>query len=155
MFLDKERGSATIADFWEIIDGKNWKPIHILSTKLKSIWRTIDENSLYRLEVGIAFDKPIGKAPDPSKQKGYDNRLKKYTAKQIDRDEKFEERQEEFEKFINHYGPITSSLINLEDSFCFEVEITGKGLKDLVFNYPFVFEVSEIDEVVGLSSDLD
>ncbi len=154
MFLDKKRGSATIADFWEIIDGKSWKPVHILSAKLKSIWRTIDENSLYKLEVGIAFDKPIGKTPDPT-VRGYVNKLEKYRQEQIERDECFDDRQKEFEKFINHYGQITSSLIHLEDSFCCEVEITGKGLKDLVFNYPFVFEVSEIDEVVGLSSDLD
>lgn len=154
MFLDKERGSATIADFWEIIDGKNWKPIHILSAKLKSIWRTIDEKSLYKLEVGVAFDKPISKTPEPN-VRGYDNKLKKHKQEQIDRDERFDERQEGFEKFINHYGQITSSLIDLEDSFCCEVEITGKGLKDLVFNYPFVFEISEIDEVVGLSSDID
>lgn len=154
MFLDKERGSATIADFWEIIDGKNWKPIHILSAKLKSIWRTIDENSLYKLEVGIAFDKPINKPPN-SNARGYINKLAIHKQEQIERDERFDKRQEEFEKFISHYGKITSSLIDLEDSFCCEIEITGKGLKDLVFNYPFVFEVSEIDEIVGISSDLD
>ena len=153
-FLDNERGGAKIADFLEIIEGKQWKPSHILSDKLKSIWRTIEETKLYRLEVGIAFDKPLGKSPDPNKR-GFENKLEKYRQDQIERDERFDERQEEFEKFINHYGKITSSLIDLEDSFCCEVEITGKGLKDLVFNYPFVFEVSEVDEIVGLSSDLD
>ncbi|MFC6098357.1 S8 family peptidase [Flavobacterium qiangtangense] len=154
MFLDNQRGSATIADFWEIVDGKSWKPIHILSEKLKSIWKTIEEDGLYKLEVGVAFDKPIEKTPDPTKR-GYQNKLEEHRQEQIERDKRFDERQEEFEKFINHYGQINSSLIDLEDSFCCEVEITGKGLKDLVFNYPFVFEVSEIDEVVGLSSEVD
>lgn len=154
MFLTNERGSATIADLWEIIEGKNWKPIRILSDKLKSIWRTIDESSLYKLEVGVAFDKPIGNMPDP-KKRGYEKKLEIYRQEQIERDDRFDERQVEFEKFIKHYGNITSSLIDLEDSFCCEVEITGKGLKDLVFNYPFVFEVSEIDEVAGLSSEVD
>ena len=153
-FVDDKRGGAKVADFWEIVEGKNWKPNHILSDKLKSIWRTIEETRLYKLEVGIAFDKPVGKIPDPNKR-GFESKLEKYKQEQIERDNRFDERQEEFEKFINHYGKITSSLIDLEDSFCCEVEITGKGLKDLVFNYPFVFEVSEIDEIVGLSSDLD
>src|SRR6478609_7797578 len=98
MFLDKERGSATIADFWEIIDGKSWKPSHILSEKLKSIWKTIEENRLYKLEVGIAFDKPIEKKPDPDKR-GYANKLEKHRQEQIERDKRFDERQEEFEKF--------------------------------------------------------
>nr|WP_294928993.1 S8 family peptidase [uncultured Flavobacterium sp.] len=153
-FLDDERGGAKIADFWEIVEGKNWKPIHILSEKLKSIWRQIDEKLLYKLEVGVAFDKPIGKIPDPL-VRGYLNKLQRYEEEQIERDQRFDERQEEFEKFINHYGQITSSLIDLEDSFCCEVEITGKGLKDLVFNYPFVFEISEVDEVAGLNSETD
>lgn len=153
-FLSEQHGSAKIADFWEIIDGNQWKPEHILSDYLKSIWSDIDEDRKYRLEVGIAFDKPIGKTPDPS-VRGYENKLKKYREEQIERDERFDDRQEEFEKFINHYGQINSSLIELEDSFCCEVEITGKGLKDLVLNYPFVFEVSEIDEVIALSSDID
>jgi hypothetical protein len=57
-FLGDERGGAKVADFWEIVEGKQWKPSHILSDKLKSIWRTIEETELYKLEVGIAFDKP-------------------------------------------------------------------------------------------------
>jgi hypothetical protein len=154
-FLNEEHGGGKIADFWEIIEGKQWKPNHILSDYLKSIWNNIDDTKYYKLEVGIAFDKPIGKAPDPSKTKGYENRLQKYRQQQISRDERFDERQEEFQEFVNYYGKINSSLIDLEDSFCCEIEITGKGLKDLVYNYPFVFEVSEIDEVVGLSSEID
>jgi len=153
-FLHEKHGSAKIADFWEIIDGNQWKPEHILSDYLKSIWREIDELSIYRLEVGIAFDKPIGKAPDPSSSR-YEINLQKYNEEQIERDDRFFERQDEFETFITHYGRLTSDIISLEDSFCCEVEITGKGLKDLVFNYPFVFEVSETDEVVGLNSEVD
>jgi hypothetical protein len=153
-FLGKVWGSAKIADFWEIIDGKQWKPDHILSEYLKSTWRDINDDGIYNLEVGIAFDKPIGKVPDPTKR-GYEDKLQKFKDEQIERDKRFDDRQEEFEKFINHYGKITSSLIDLEDSFCCEVEITGKGLKDLVYNYPFVFEISEVDEVIGVNSETE
>jgi hypothetical protein len=153
-FVNDQRGGGKIADFWEIIEGKQWKPNHILSDYLNSIWRDIDEERIYKVEVGVAFDKPIGKVPDPSKR-GYDNKLQKFRDEQIERGERFDERQEEFEKFINHYGKVTSSLIDLEDSFCCEIEITGKGLKDLVYNYPFIFEVSEADEVVGISSEIE
>lgn len=151
-FVSEERGGAKIADFWEIIEGKQWKPTHILSDYLLSIWTDITDDRIYTLEIGIAFDKPIGKVPDPTKR-GYETKLHKFREEQIERNERFDERQEQFEKFINYYGKIISSLIDLEDSFCCEVEITGKGLKDLVYNYPFVFEVSEIDEVTGIDSE--
>ena len=151
-FFNGEHGGGKIAEFWEIIDGNQWKPEHILSDYLKSIWQSVDENTNYKLEVGVAFDKPTGKAPDPTKQ-GYAGRLEKYTQELIERDDRFLERQDEFETFINFYGSITSNIIDLEDSFCCEVEINGKGLKDLVLNYPFVFEVSEVDEIVGVQSE--
>lgn len=153
-FLVEVWGSAKIADFWEIIDGKQWKPDHILSDYLKTTWRDINDDRVYSLEVGVAFDKPIGKVPDPTKR-DYEKKLQKFRDEQIERDKRFDERQEEFEKFINHYGRVTSSLIDLEDSFCCEIEITGKGLKDLVYNYPFVFEVSEADEVIGVNSEIE
>jgi hypothetical protein len=153
-FLNEEHGGAKIADFWEIIDGNQWKPKYILSDYLQSIWKNIVDDRIYKLEVGIAFDKPLGNAPNPER-KFYERNLEKYNQKLRERDDRFLERQDEFEAFISHYGKLISGIISLDDSFCCEVEITGKGLKDLVLNYPFVFEVSEIDEVVGLSSDLD
>jgi hypothetical protein len=153
-FVNEQHGGGKIADFWEIIEGKQWKPEHVLSDYLKTIWRDINDDRVYNLEVGVAFDKPIGKVPDPN-TRNYDNKLQKYRLEQIERDNRFDERQEEFEKFVNHYGKITSSLIDLEDSFCCEIEITGKGFKDLVYNYPFVFEVSETDEITGVDSKTD
>lgn len=153
-FLNEVHGSAKIAEFWEIIDGKQWKPEHILSDYLKSIWGEVEEDRLYNLEVGIAFDKPIGNTPDPNKR-NYAVKLQKYNEELVERDNLFFERQDNFESFINHYGKLISDIISLEDSFCCEVQITGKGLKDLVFNYPFVFEISETEEVSGTNSEID
>ncbi|SMP16364.1 S8 family peptidase [Chryseobacterium profundimaris] len=151
-FFNDKRGGGQIAEFWEIIDGNQWKPEHILSDYLKSIWQSVDENTTYRLEVGVAFDKPLSKVPDQYKR-GYALKLEKHRQNLIERDNRFLERQDEFEDFINYYGNITSEIIDLEDSFCCEVEITGKGLKDLVLNYPFVFEVSEVDEIEGVQAE--
>ncbi len=153
-FLNEQHGGAKIADFWEIIDGNQWKPEYILSDYLKSTWRDIVDDNIYRLEVGIAFDKPLGNAPNPETRL-YERNLERYNQKLRERDERFLERQDEFEAFINHYGNLTSGIISLDDSFCCEIEITGKGFKDLVYNYPFVFEVSEIDEVTGIDSETE
>lgn len=153
-FLSEEHGGAKIADFWEIIDGNQWKPEYILSDYLKSIWRDIVDDRIYRLEVGIAFDKPLGNTPNPE-SRFYERNLERYNQKLRERDDRFLERQDEFEAFISHYGNLTSGIISLDDSFCCEIEITGKGFKDLVYNYPFVFEVSETDDITGVDCETD
>jgi hypothetical protein len=147
-FVQSERNTAKIAEFWEIIDGdfSSWKPKHILSEEMFSIWPAITDDDVFQLEVGIAFNKPVGKEPDPTKQGG-EKRLQKYREYLVERDELLIEREDSFDKFINHYGLRKSTFAHLEDSFSCEVEINGKGLKDLVLNYPFVFDVSEIEEI--------
>lgn len=151
-FIEKKHGSAIIAELWEIIGGEreNWKTQHILSEELYAKWKEIDDNHIYSLEVSVAFDKPIAKRPDPSKKGGL-SRLAKYEKQIEERDENLMQRQNHFEQFISTYGKITSSLIDLNDSFGCEVEISGKGLKDLVVNYPFVFEVSEKESIGGIN----
>lgn len=150
-FVSQEHGTGGIADFWQIIDGDReiWKPEHILSESLFSNWSKIHDSDNYLVEVSVAFAKPIGKEPDATKHGG-EARLKRYREDLIKRYDLLAERQTHFEKFIKYYGEIKSSLVELEDSFSCQVLITGKGLKDLVLNYQFVFEVSEIDEVKGI-----
>ncbi|HYQ57615.1 MAG TPA: S8 family peptidase [Draconibacterium sp.] len=151
-FLTSKYGTAKIADFWQIIDGNRdeWKPQHILSEYLYSKWPEIVDDVIYHVEVSIAFARPLGKEPDPAK-KGGELRLQNYRKLQEERDNSLLSRQDHFEEFIAHYGEITSSIVELEDSFACEVEICGLGLKDLVVNYQYVFEVSEIDEISGIT----
>ena len=143
-----------IAEFWEIIDGnrEQWKPRHVLWEDLFDKWSTIDDKKIYSLEVSIAFDMPLGREPDPNKQGGQ-KRLERYRELQIERDDKLIARENHFDTFINKYGERTSDLVHLEDSFACAVQISGKGLKDLVFNYPYVFEVSEKEQIVDIFSE--
>ena len=154
-FIESKHGTGKIAEFWEIIEGddSNWKAEHILSEELLSKWPNIDDNDIFLLEVSIAFDKPIGKEPDPEKQGGV-ARLENYRNQLIERDDLLMDREENFENFINHYGELKSSIIHLSDSFGCEVEINGKGLKDLVLNYPFVFDISEVEKVGGVDGNV-
>lgn len=150
-FIAQEYGTGGIADFWQIIDGDReiWKPEHILSEQLFKDWNIIQENDKYFVEVSVAFTKPIGKEPDITK-KGGEKRFKKYQDNLVERDDLLFDRQEHFDRFIAFYGERTSDFVNLNDSFACQVSITGKGLKDLVLNYQYVFEVSEVDEVKGI-----
>jgi hypothetical protein len=156
LFAENKRGGGRIADFWEIIEGnrETWKPNHILSAELFEKWNTISETQIYQVEVAIAFAKPIAKEPDATKKKGLELRQKKYREKLEKRDELLMARQIHFEKFVDFYnGTFESGLVDLGDSFACEISITGKCLKDLVVNYPFVFEVSEKEEVSGEVGD--
>ena len=151
-FLNNQHGGGQIANLWQIIEGTQWKPEHILSEELFKLWPSIEDDAIFRLDVGIAFDKPLGKEPDPTKKGGV-ARLQKYHQDLIDRDEKMMEREDGFDEFIAFYGERKSSFVDLDDSFSCEIEITGKGLRDLVMNYPFVFEVSEVEEIKAESGD--
>ena len=153
-FLINQHGSGKVADLWNIIDGDrgDWKPQYILSEELFEQWPTIRDDEQYEVEVSIAFDKPLGEEPNPNKQGGK-KRLAAYRQKQIERDDLYRERENNFEHFIRYYGKITSSIVDLEDSFGCRVSINGKGLKDLVVNYPFVFEITEVEEISGLEGE--
>lgn len=155
-FISLSRGSGKIADLWEIIEGKReaWRPEHILSEELFVKWHTIEDNTIYCLEISIAFDKPLRKEPDVSKIGG-PKRFEKYLKEVEERDELLLQRQTHFEEFIQHYGIITSGFVELSDSFGCEAEITGQGLKDLVLNYQFVFEVAEVENVTGIDNGED
>lgn len=154
-FIDSERGTGKIADFWSIVDGdrSSWKPQHILSSHLLEMWPQIQDDQYYQLEVGIAFDRLIPEEPDISKRGGV-KKHENFEKSLEERDTLLMERQDHFEEFINFYGSIISSFIELEDSFSCEIEISGKGLKDLVVNYPFVFEVNEKEEIEISTGDL-
>lgn len=147
-FINGGYGSAKIADLWEIFEGERnaWKPQHILSDQLFSKWAEIKDGDNYRVEVSIAFAKPLGRQPDETKRGGV-KRLQGYRKKLEERDDALLIRESDFDKFISFYGQRISDIVHLEDSFSAKVEITGKGLKDLVENYPFVFEVIEVEQV--------
>ncbi len=152
-FIASKRSTGNIANFWQIFDGNRdeWKPKHILSEELYAKWNEIQDDEIYDLEVSIAFDKPIEKAPEPG-VRGYKKKIENYRHKLEERDDLLMQRESNFAAFINHYGQIKSELVQLDDSFGCEVSITGKGLKDLVVNYQFVFEVVEIEQIAGIDS---
>ncbi|HXS56058.1 MAG TPA: S8 family peptidase [Hanamia sp.] len=150
-FVNANYGSAKIADLWRIVNGNRelWKAQYILSETLFRKWAEIDDNAEYAVEVSIAFDRPLGLEPNVQKRGGA-KRLAKYREKLIERDELEGQREKHFKDFIEYYGELTSSFVWLEDCFGCEVKISGKGLKDLVINYPFVFEVNELEEIDGV-----
>jgi Subtilase family len=155
--FDQEKyGSSAIAQLWEIFTGNRneWLPERILTDDLLALWPDIEDSNMYNVEVSIAFDRPLKKRPDVSRLGGA-KKLLEYEAALRSRDDLLIKRETHFENFISQYGQFTSNIIHLEDCFGAEVTITGQGLKDLVFNYPFVFEVGIPEKCQIMESDGD
>jgi hypothetical protein len=132
-FAGIEHGTGKVAALWSITQGDRtqWKPQRVLSEELLARWPAVEDDTYYSLEVSIAFDYPIKAAPDPSKRGG-EKRLAKYHALLEERDDLRMNREHHFEQFIGNYGTLESGLVDNNDSFSCEVNITGKGLKDLL-----------------------
>ena len=63
-------------------------------------------------------------------------------------------REGEVEHFVTSYGGKILNILDnraveaaLPDSFTVRIEIVGKGLKDFVLNYPYLFEVVEPEDI--------
>jgi subtilisin family serine protease len=70
------------------------------------------------------------------------------------------QREDELDLFVHQYQGeivdiIDSDIVTtstIPDSFSCQINISGKGLRDLVFNFPYVFEVNLPDDVYDNSS---
>ncbi len=168
-FINEQYGGKTVAQIWEIIDGKK-KPELILSpnlfTELYDNWLPIKEEQIYTVDVGVACVGNEIKLPNyPTKQpndsndsfiKKVNNWIQKRQLTEGEWEEISWERQDEFEELIKFYkGSIIKGFqddggeigtVRLPDSFSCRVQISGKGLKDLVENFPYIFEIIEPDQ---------
>ena len=163
-FISEKHGGGKVAGIWEILDGTR-RPDYILSPELLAHWDRIEDEQVYTVDVGVACigtksqlpDYPKGK-PDESDDK-FIERVNRWINERELREDLWDdlawERQQELTRFVEdepYSGRILSirdGAINLAarlpDSFSCRIQISGKGLKDLVFSFPYIFEVSEPD----------
>ena len=160
-FIREEHGGAKVAEIWELIDGIK-KPEYILSPELMDHWDRVKDDQIYTVDVGIACLGIKSKLPNsPQRETNesdehFEKRVNRWSEKRQLTDQEWEaiakERQDEFENFIQAYqGSIIKGFqeeggiignARLPDSFSCCIQIYGNGLKDLVLNFPYIFEVS-------------
>ncbi|MEM9770956.1 MAG: S8 family serine peptidase, partial [Cyanobacteria bacterium P01_D01_bin.73] len=164
--IDKERGGGKIPEIWEILEGTK-RPEYILSEQLLGEWDNIKDQQIYIVDVGIACvgvdcnysDYPKqGEGEDGDK---YIKRVVRWQGKRKITEQKWGdlqwEREQEFTRFIDSSkgniiesaswdDPSSLSLTQLADSFSCRVQLSGKALKDMVLNFPYIFDVSEPDQ---------
>jgi len=169
-FVDSQRGGGKIPEIWEILEGTR-RPEYILSPSLEAQWEQILDRQEYIVDVGIScinIQEQYSRCPKRERFKS-DVRFQKSIHKWLDKhnltpeawDNLYWVREEQLQKFIQdplYRGEILQSvqgddvgISRLPDSFSCRIRILGKGLKDLVLNFPYIFDVSEADEFIAPS----
>ncbi len=159
-------GSSTIAKIHELHEDpdRRLRIEQVLSDHLLQEWPALRDDQDYTVDAGVVClgDFEIEPPPKPRKRetdRQWAHRQAEWSAK---RDEVYErwdrlqvQRIAEVETIVYAYnGQILSitddSFSNpavLPDSFSLRIKVNGKGLKDFVLNYPYLFEVVEPDDV--------
>lgn len=171
-FISEQHGGGRVAEIWEILEGKFKRLEYILSPDLLARWDQILDQHIYIVEVSIACVGLNPKFTDyPRKQENetsekYARKVAKWTDKRDQTVQEWDDLQWErglqFQEFIAELGGTIlqeasyddrSHLALLPDSFSCKIEISGKALRDLAINYPYVFEINEPDQISDISNN--
>lgn len=167
-FIDSERGGGKVPEIWEILEGTK-RPEYILSPSLQAQWDQISDNQEYIVDVGIScinIQEQYSRCPkrenyksDDSFQNSINRWLDKHNLTYAEWDDLYSDREAKFLKFIqdplyrgeSRGSSYEENISRLPDSFSCRIRILGNGLKDLVLNFPYIFDVSEVDEFIAPS----
>ena len=164
-FAVQVHGSATIASVHRLFDDPNQtdRLRRILSDFLFEGWARIDDAQQYIVDIGIACagTKEIPALPKRGKRDQDADWARKERDWSQARTDAYNEwdaikvaRETEIERFVGFYGAEILHLVDsaafdavLPDSFTVRLRIVGRGLKDFVLNYPYIFEVVEPEDI--------
>jgi hypothetical protein len=164
-FSVQVHGSATIAQVHRLFDDQEDRLRRILSDRLLIEWPSIIGSQTYIVDIGIACagtqeipDRPNrGKRTSDAKWAAKEFRWSQARNAAYDAWEAIKiQRENEITSFANFYHAEIMHMIDgdafdaavLPDSFSIRLKIEGKGLKDFVLNYPYIFEVVEPEDIV-------
>lgn len=165
-FAVQVHGSATIAAVHRLFDDPNQtdRLRHILSDHLFAEWPGINDAQLYIVDIGIACagTKEIPSLPTRGKRAtdaDWARKERDWSQARSDAYNAWDNikvaREAEITQFAQFYQAEILHLIDgapfdaavLPDSFTIRLKILGKGLKDFVLNYPYIFEVVEPEDI--------
>lgn len=152
-FIENRAKSGKPAQLWEINEGTQWRVDEILSPQLFQKWHSIRDAEILTVEVSVACYIKIGDYPSKGSKsveqlnRAITNWERRRRVAEIERGELELQRESEIQRFLDVYSGELLDSIDFNDSWTYLIKISGKGLKDLVFNYPYLFEVT-IPEVL-------
>ncbi len=157
-FAVQVHGSATVAQVHRLFDDPDQtdRLRRILSDQLLALWPTFTDAGIYVVDIGIACT-GSAEIPPPKKRGKRDSdadwarKQREWSQARADAYDKWDEiklgRENEITNFAQFYEAEILHLIDgapfdaavLPDSFTVRLRINGKGLKDFVLNYPYIF----------------
>jgi len=165
-FAVQIHGSATIARVHRLYDDPDQtdRLRRILSGRLFSEWPTITDDQLYIVDIGVACTGTQEISAPPEKRKrdtdaDWARKERDWSQLRSDAYNAWDNikvaREAEIEQFAEFYRAEILHLIDgaafdaavLPDSFTIRVKIVGKGLKDFILNYAYIFEVVEPEDI--------
>jgi len=163
-FAVEIHGSARIAQIYRLFDNPEDRLRRILSDRLLEIWPTITDAQTFIVDIGIACSgtREIPKLRARGKRMTDADWAKREAEWSQARAGAYESwdlvkqgRETEIVGFAAHYEAEIIHLVDgapfdaavLPDSFTVRIRISGKGLRDFVLNYPYIFEVVEPEDI--------
>ena len=160
-------GTATIASVHRLDDDLNQtqRLKLILSEFLHSLWATLDSVPSLTVDIGVTClgTSEIPKQPERRKRESDEDwarRVGDWANERIAAYDAWYDLQEARVRdvqqiIVEGYGGAIEKIadddgkdaVTLPDSFTMRIVVSGRGLKDFVLNFPFVFEVAEPDTV--------
>jgi hypothetical protein len=155
-------GSASVAKIYDILgpDNHELRLKRILSEALFKAWAELQDDQSYTVELSIEC---LGSTfiKDPPEQRANESnanfrlRLAPWNEEYHNAvnawDDLMAEREQSIHRLIAAYNGVIHDSIHedpigamkLPDSFTLRVTISGKGLRDIALNYPYLFEITE------------
>ena len=165
-FAASVTGSANVAKIHELREDltQEERLRLVLSDTLFHEWPTITDDSLNICDVSVACvgtweisNKP--KRNPRWKDETWARKENEWSNSRLEAYDKWDalkdERLQSIRGIIDHYqgevlmdvDDVDAEALTLPDSFTLRLRISGKGLKDLVLSYPYIFEVAEPDDI--------
>ncbi len=164
-FVANISGSANVARIHELLEDPTQEERlrRILTDILFNEWPALGDDQLYICDVSISCSGTWQIPKKPKRGRLTDEKWARREAEWSQArnnaydqwDALKEQRLDNVREIIAHYqGEILLNIDDapvdaptLPDSFTLRLKLPGKGLKDLVLNYPYIFEVTEPDEI--------
>ena len=163
-FTTSVSGSGNVAKIHELREDvtQEERLRYVLSDTLFLEWPKIVDDSLYIYDVSIAC---VGTWEVPNKPKRnplwkdetWARKENDWSNKRLEAYDKWDtlkdDRLKVIRGIIKEYDAVIlmdaqdAEIVSLPDSFTLRLKIRGKGIKDLVLNYPYIFEVTEPEDI--------
>ncbi|HUY31869.1 MAG TPA: S8 family peptidase [Pirellulales bacterium] len=159
-------GSANVAKIHDLKEDLTQQDrlARILTETLLGEWPTMQDAALYVCDVSVAcvgtWEVPTKPKRNPRwKAETWARKENDWSNKRIEAYDKWDNLKDErlriIRSIIDYYHAdilqnvdnADAATLTLPDSFTLRLKISAKGLRDLVLNYPYIFEVAEPDDI--------